>query len=387
VRRCSATLAVALAVLPPGRVRAQQVDVTLDAGVTSAAYDQYSRSAAFVIAPAVTAAGRRAGVEARSAVSLFEGGSRSVQLGASGRYGSAPRGPLSVELRADAGVTAYNRTTPIGYGRADLLARYRPDGVLQVAAGPTVGVVSNAPGARPLLGFTAGVWGGDGAASYGCRVSPAHVGPLAYADTELWGGYRRGAVELDGTAGIRAGDLGLGARAWVNAGAALWVARRVAMVVGAGAYPADILQGVPGGRYATLAVRVSARGARSRAAGVAEASAALARAVARPRAGEGVPTESRGAARGFTVEPARGGHRLALRAPGAERVEVMGDFTRWEPVALTRDARGRWQVVLPIPSGARRFNVRVDGGPWTVPAGVAVVEDDFGGSVGVLSIE
>jgi hypothetical protein len=343
VRRCSATLAVALAVLPPGRVRAQQVDVTLDAGVTSAAYDQYSRSAAFVVAPAVTAAGRRAAVEARSAVSLFEGGSRSVQLGASGRYGSAPRGPLSVELRADAGVTAYNRTTPIGYGRADLLARYRPDGVLQVAAGPTVGVVSNAPGARPLLGFTAGVWGGDGAASYGCRVSPAHVGPLAYADTELWGGYRRGAVEVDGTAGIRAGDLGLGARAWVNAGAALWVARRVAMVVGAGRVPRRHPPGSAGRALRHPRGAPPLRAARARAAAAADATAALARAVARRGAGERVEGE-RGEPRAFTTEPARGGRRLRLRAPGADRVEVMGDFTRWEPVPLARDARaaGRW---------------------------------------------
>jgi hypothetical protein len=362
------------------------VDVTLDAGVTTAAYDQYSRSAAFVVAPSVAAAGRRGSVEARSAVSLFEGGSQSVQLGASGRYGSAPRGSLSLELLADAGVTAYNRTTPIGFGRADLLARVRTGGVLHLVLGPTIGFVRNAPGARPLLGFTAGVWGGDGTASYGCRVSPAQVGPLAYADTELWGGYRRGPMELDGTAGVRAGDLGLGARAWVNAGAAVWVARDVALVVGAGAYPADILQGVPGGRYGTLAVRLRSGPARARAAAAADATAALARAVARRGAGERVEAE-RGEPRAFTTEPARGGRRLRLRAPGADRVEVMGDFTRWEPVPLARDARDRWSVVLPIPSGAHRFNVRVNGGPWTVPAGVATVEDDFGGTVGVLSID
>jgi hypothetical protein len=357
-------------------------------GVTSAAYDQYSRSAAFVVAPAVTAAGRRAAVEARSAVSLFEGGSRSVQLGASGRYGSAPRGPLSVELRADAGVTAYNRTTPIGYGRADLLARYRPDGVLQVAAGPTVGVVSNAPGARPLLGFTAGVWGGDGAASYGCRVSPAHVGPLAYADTELWGGYRRGAVEVDGTAGIRAGDLGLGARAWVNAGAALWVARRVAMVVGAGAYPADILQGVPGGRYATLAVRVSARGAR-----VARRGGRRGVRGPRPRGGPSA------CGRGRPHRVARGGSRLHRRArarrPPARaaraRRRAGGGDGRLHAVGARRAHPRR---ARPLAGGApdpeRRAPLQRAGGRRAVDRagrGVAVVEDDFGGSVGVLSIE
>jgi hypothetical protein len=33
-----------------------------------------------------------------------------------------------------------------------------------------------------------------------------------------------------------------------------------------------------------------------------------------------------------------------------------------------------------------RFNVRLDRGPWSVPAGVPAADDEFGSSVGVLVV-
>jgi hypothetical protein len=44
-------------------------------------------------------------------------------------------------------------------------------------------------------------------------------------------------------------------------------------------------------------------------------------------------------------------------------------------------------VTLPVSAGLHRFNVRADGGSWTVPLGYAVQSDDFGGSVGILIIQ
>jgi 1,4-alpha-glucan branching enzyme len=77
---------------------------------------------------------------------------------------------------------------------------------------------------------------------------------------------------------------------------------------------------------------------------------------------------------------------FVVRAPGATRVEVTGDFSNWEPVALSRAETGEWSAVLQLTRGTYRFNVRIDDGPWIVPAGVSRLEDEFGGDVGLLRV-
>jgi len=64
----------------------------------------------------------------------------------------------------------------------------------------------------------------------------------------------------------------------------------------------------------------------------------------------------------------------------------MGDFTDWRPVVLTASGDGTWEVTLPIAPGIHRVNVRVNGGAWSVPPGLTVATDDFGGEVGLLPI-
>ncbi|NIP79296.1 MAG: hypothetical protein GWM90_08825, partial [Gemmatimonadetes bacterium] len=75
-----------------------------------------------------------------------------------------------------------------------------------------------------------------------------------------------------------------------------------------------------------------------------------------------------------------GGERPTLRitAPGARSVEVRGDFTGWEPRAMEATGSGRW--MFPVPAGVHRFDLRLDGGDWGVPAGVPVVRDEFTGA-------
>ncbi|MBX6331188.1 MAG: glycogen-binding domain-containing protein [Gemmatimonadaceae bacterium] len=81
-----------------------------------------------------------------------------------------------------------------------------------------------------------------------------------------------------------------------------------------------------------------------------------------------------------------GKRTIAVELPEAHQVEIMGDFTDWIPVALTRDAAGRWSTTLAIPPGAHRMNVRVDGGAWRVPPGLTPVNDDFNGLTGLLIV-
>lgn len=69
--------------------------------------------------------------------------------------------------------------------------------------------------------------------------------------------------------------------------------------------------------------------------------------------------------------------RFSIRAPGADRVELAGDFTGWEPVPMERRGQ-RWETDRVIPPGVHHFSFLVDG-EWALPAGApGVVEDGWG---------
>ena len=78
---------------------------------------------------------------------------------------------------------------------------------------------------------------------------------------------------------------------------------------------------------------------------------------------------------------------IRLDAPKASRVEISGDFTQWQPVALSRGADGRWSVTQSIPRGTYQVTMRIDGGVWVAPPGILTSRDELGAVVGILSIE
>lgn len=79
-----------------------------------------------------------------------------------------------------------------------------------------------------------------------------------------------------------------------------------------------------------------------------------------------------------TVDASAAGPVLIVAARGATSVEVKGDFTGWQPRPMKPLREGEW--VVPLPPGVLRFNIRVDGAGWSVPAGVPVVPDEFSGA-------
>ncbi|MBI4376681.1 MAG: hypothetical protein HY549_09560 [Elusimicrobia bacterium] len=52
-----------------------------------------------------------------------------------------------------------------------------------------------------------------------------------------------------------------------------------------------------------------------------------------------------------------------LKAPKAEKVFLLGDFNGWRPdtLALSRQAGGVWEILLPLPAGKYRYAYLVDG--------------------------
>jgi hypothetical protein len=76
---------------------------------------------------------------------------------------------------------------------------------------------------------------------------------------------------------------------------------------------------------------------------------------------------------------------ISVRAPSARRVEVMGDFSDWEPLSLA-PAGDLFVVRVAMSPGTRRLVVRIDGGEWVAAANTPAVDDDLGGRVGLVLV-
>ena len=69
--------------------------------------------------------------------------------------------------------------------------------------------------------------------------------------------------------------------------------------------------------------------------------------------------------------------RFRVERGGAQSVEVLGDFSGWEPRSMVRDGQV-WVLEIPLPAGTYHFGFMVDG-EWFVPEGApGQVSDDWG---------
>jgi hypothetical protein len=197
-------------------------------------------------------------------------------------------------------------------------------------------------------------------------------GSLSYRYTRLNGAsypelsaslaFSRRRIDLVAFAGIREwpGDAGLGDELWAGASVAWWLTQNTALTIAGGAYPWDVLQALSGGEYLSIGLKIT------------------------PRRVRPIPVSAT-APIVFTPEQARDGS-ITFPVRGASRVEIAGDWTGWNPVPLAQDVAGRWVLPATLEPGAYRFNLRVDGARWMVPEGFPVLDDGFGGTVGLLIV-
>jgi hypothetical protein len=192
--------------------------------------------------------------------------------------------------------------------------------------------------------------------------------PVGYTDVALGGHGAWQRFELDVLAISRHAWKGELASSPTGAvGAAWWATPHVAIAGALGRQLSDPLRGTARTRYATVALRFSAERHGP------------------PRASRSVPPVPAGEASLVAAAGSDGETIVRVRAPSAERVELMGDITGWTPRALER--RGDWwELRLTMSSGSHHVVVRMDGGTWAVPVNLARIDDELGGRVGLLVI-
>jgi len=78
--------------------------------------------------------------------------------------------------------------------------------------------------------------------------------------------------------------------------------------------------------------------------------------------------------------------KLIVEVKGAQRVEILGDFNRWKPRALTAVDEKIWQIKLKLKDGRYAYQLRIDG-TLVVPKRAQGYEDDgFGAKNAILIV-
>lgn len=271
--------------------------------------------------------------------------------------------PLRFELGGGFGGSHHSRGFDVAVGRAD--ARMHMLGRTYGAwLGAGLSSAKNSYDSSAVWGVMPNVgawWQGAyvrGTASY----LYARIDGQAYPETDLALTVSRGPVDVSVYAGVREWPYDTGAfdEVWAGGTAAYWVSRNAALTVAGGKYPADVMQGVPGGRFLSLGLRFT------------------------PRRIRPIPLSAVAPIVFSSEDATRGG--IGFDIDGADSVEIAGDWNGWTPEPMVRDGRGRWLVPPGLQPGVYRFNLRLDGEVWFVPEGVPTVEDGFGGTVGVLIV-
>jgi hypothetical protein len=95
------------------------------------------------------------------------------------------------------------------------------------------------------------------------------------------------------------------------------------------------------------------------------------------------------ASSGAVQQPDREGNvHLRVRADGASRVAVAGDFNGWSPEAtpLRPAGDGWWETRVELQAGVYEYVYVIDGKWTTPPEAILTVDDGFGGRNGILEV-
>lgn len=349
---------------------AQQPRISIDAGAVNMQYADSIDATAIAVTPSIWINSPRAYLNTTGTVSEFSGGGWSVQGSAGGSLFTPRAGLFAGEFEGNAGGSTRNDASRTGQLLASARAHLSSD-TRGLWLGAGFGGTWDGVEWRNVRQGEAAAWVQVNNASALLSATPVVIDDsIRYTDAQLSGALNLARVDLDASAGVRSGSrlptLGGTAKSWGSVSITGWIASRIALVGSAGTYPVDLTQGFPGGRFASLSIRFGSRR-------FTPSHEAVFAPVAR---------------NAFALRNADSGKReIRIRNPGANSVEIMGDFTDWIPMALQSEGGEWWSIRLPIKPGIHEMNVRFNGGSWIVPPGLQKKSDDFGSSVGIVVVE
>jgi hypothetical protein len=325
---------------------------------------------AIAVTPSFWINARRASLNTTGTLSEFSGGGWSAQGSADGSLFTPRAGLFVGEFEGSAGGSTRNDASRTGQLLAIVRAHLSND-TRGVWLGAGAGGTWDGVEWRNVRQGEAAAWIQLENASAFVSATPVVVDDsIRYTDAQVTGSLNLARADINASAGFRSGSrlptLGGTAKSWGSASVTGWIASRIALVASAGTYPVDLTQGFPGGRFASLSIRFGSRR------------------FTPSREPVLVPLPRNV----FVLRTLSSATReIRIRNPRAGKVEIMGDFTDWTPVALQSEGSEWWSISLPITPGIHEMNVRFDGGEWTTPPGLQKKSDEFGGAVGVLVVD
>jgi hypothetical protein len=377
-------LAMILATSVPLEVASgQSVTTGLEGGAVRMQYADSIDATALSLSPSVWSTSRRGSLGGAGTFSQFTDGAWMIQGTAAGSALTPRTGKFAGELVAFAGGSAHQdgaRTSQgLGVGRVHFFDAQRG-----VWIGGGVGAAWDGEVWQTVRQAEVGAWTRFATSDLTATVTPVAINDsIRYSDAEIAFNVGSDRVDASATAGFRAGtrlpSFGGSAKSWGSVRATVWLSSWLGVVGNVGTYPVDFTQGFPGGRFAFIGLRVSSRRDRR------EESRSRPLLVAPDPE---IERTARAGVRAFNVSRAESATRtITVTASARSRVELIGDFTDWQPVQLTPAGGDRWMITLQLAAGIYEVNVRVDGGPWLVPPGLTSNVDEFGGVVGILVIK
>lgn len=380
-RRQSAAFAAVLGICC-GSPLAAQTSATLGMSASIVEYEGFLASSAATLTPSVRFDSPDVSAGAQGSWTVFESGNQIFQATAAAGWLIAVGSPWRVELSGAAGASKYADEPGSGH----FLARSRLhilSGRTGGWVGATAGAVSGGSAELPFE-IESGLWGVRNRLTLVGTVTGAWLGGDHHLDLLAAGRWTNDRVELETRVGARpwtdsGGDIGEAVTGvFAEVSALFSVTSRIALVLGGGSYPADPVRRVLAARYVTAGIRLAIVPPPPATASPGPAGATLA--ALRSRAPEN------DAGTRLEIEAAGPLHALRVHVSGAKSVELMADFTDWQPIALARVDPGIWEVELALAPGVHRLNIRVDGGEWLVPDGARAEPGEFGGAVGVVTV-
>jgi hypothetical protein len=366
-----------------------QVERTRDVGFATVRYENGLTLAATTLYESVVAKRKRSTTSANGLVSLFHDGRWSLQgyLEGSTISEPVPSSPafsgLFKDMRGEIVLDAASSA------QSGFMPTLQLTGASRVHFdGESREMVLGASVARTFDGrFWQTTVLGEASAFFRSRtaVFSFHTTPMQLAvgdflqDNEGEVAWTRGSTTLDFSLGIRVGEAQRGTVGWGGL-TVTWPVQRVMWTsVSLGSYPADLLQSLPGGRYAAVTFRLP----NGKLPPLHRPTAPPVPVAPKP---DPLPvTERLAMVVGFALDSADL-REIRVWAPGIDKVELMADFVDWLPVPLIKQPNGEWRGYYRVSPGLHRFNLLLNGTDRDVPTNQPSEPDDFGTKVGIIQV-